>query len=183
MLDTAFDPRATVVLDPPSNVTADQSVPVGAGLHTNARDVRSTASQDRGGSTATKGPARVEMVRYGDEEVVLRVEADRTTYLVLSDPYFPGWVARLDGQQVPILRANYLFRAVAVPPGVHNVRFAFEPLSIAFGAAVSLVALAVLFGVAAAHAVVFVRAQLPSARRIPTGPVPESPPTPAPGLS
>jgi hypothetical protein len=188
MLDTAFDPRSTVVLDPTPGMSAsgpgDQAnTPVESAPQASTGDVRSNAGQDAQRLAPTSDLGQVQMVRYGDEEIVLRVEADRTTYLVLSDPYFPGWVARLDGRQVPILRANYLFRAVAVPPGAHNVRFAFEPLSVAFGAALSLVALVVLLGVTAAHAAVAIRGRLPSSRRIPTGAVPESPPTPAPGLS
>lgn len=50
--------------------------------------------------------------------------------LVLHDPYYPGWVATVDGRQVPILRADVLFRGVEVPPGHHHVRFTYEPFSL-----------------------------------------------------
>ena len=50
-------------------------------------------------------------------------------YVVLNDPYHPWWSAAVDGAEAPVLRANVLFRAVAVPPGRHTVRFEFRPLA------------------------------------------------------
>jgi len=47
--------------------------------------------------------------------------------VVLNDPYHPWWVAEVDGREVPVLRANVLFRAVRVGPGAHRVRFVFRP--------------------------------------------------------
>jgi hypothetical protein len=49
--------------------------------------------------------------------------------VVLNDPWQPWWFASIDGQPAEILRANVLFRAVAVPPGRHIVRFEFRPLA------------------------------------------------------
>jgi hypothetical protein len=50
--------------------------------------------------------------------------------LLLSDIYFPGWSARIDGRSTEIVRADYLFRAVLVPKGDHNVQFAYNPYSL-----------------------------------------------------
>src|SRR5262249_11722241 len=47
--------------------------------------------------------------------------------LVLSDNYYPGWTATIDGQPTKILRANHTMRAVNVPPGQHLVSFQFAP--------------------------------------------------------
>lgn len=54
--------------------------------------------------------------------------------LVLCDTYYPGWTALVDGQPKPILRANYLFRAVELPAGKHTVQFIYRPLSFVYGA-------------------------------------------------
>jgi uncharacterized membrane protein YfhO len=40
----------------------------------------------------------------------------------------PWWFATMDGVDIPIERANVLFRAVAVPAGRHNIVFSFEPV-------------------------------------------------------
>jgi hypothetical protein len=77
------------------------------------------------------------------ERVRLAVRTDAEQYLVLSDSWYPGWTATVDGVAVPIERANILFRAVAVPPGAHMVEFRYEPRSVQIGAMLSAAGLAV----------------------------------------
>ena len=74
-------------------------------------------------------PATAKINSYENDRVV--VEADVPPgggWLVLNDVWHPWWFARVDGVEAPILRANVLFRAVAVPEGRHQVRFEFQPL-------------------------------------------------------
>ena len=47
--------------------------------------------------------------------------------LLLNDRYDANWRVYLDGKPTALLRANYLMRAVAVPPNEHQVEFRFEP--------------------------------------------------------
>jgi len=49
--------------------------------------------------------------------------------VVLNDVWHPWWFAEVDGTPVPLLRANGIFRAVAVPAGEHEVRFVFRPMA------------------------------------------------------
>ena len=76
--------------------------------------------------------------RCEPSRVVLKVEAASDALLVLSDLYYPGWRAVVDGKPADILRANYLMRAVAVPAGRHTVAFVYEPASFKAGMAASL---------------------------------------------
>jgi hypothetical protein len=76
------------------------------------------------------------------ERVVLDCAARAGGMLVLSDSYYPGWVARVDGAPAPIHRVNRIFRGVVVPAGVHRVEFRYEPLSFKLGALLSLLSLA-----------------------------------------
>jgi hypothetical protein len=55
--------------------------------------------------------------------------------LVLSDVYYPGWIAEVDGHERPILRANHAFRAVELPTGLHTVTMTFRPASVRIGLA------------------------------------------------
>jgi hypothetical protein len=82
------------------------------------------------------GSARI--VRFQSEEVLVHAEAQRPSLLVLAEGFFPGWRATLDGAEVPIFRADFLERAVAVPAGTHELRFTFESPAVALGARVSL---------------------------------------------
>jgi hypothetical protein len=70
-----------------------------------------------------------------------RVSADGPMMLVLSDRYYPGWKATVDGSEAPVLRANGVFRAVPVPGGVSDVEFRFAPRSVWWGGWISIAAL------------------------------------------
>jgi hypothetical protein len=76
------------------------------------------------------------------EHVVLRVDAPRRGFLLLSDQWFPGWQATVDGTPTPIARANYVFRLVEVPAGESVVDFRYRPRSVALGALVSTLSIA-----------------------------------------
>ncbi len=60
------------------------------------------------------------------DHIVLRVRAAEAGPLVLSDTYYRGWIATVDGQPRRVLRANLLFRMVCVPAGEHVVEFTFR---------------------------------------------------------
>jgi hypothetical protein len=53
--------------------------------------------------------------------------------LVISDNYFPGWHAELDGSSVEILKVNTAIRGVIVPSGTHTVTMSYRPFSVYFG--------------------------------------------------
>jgi len=74
----------------------------------------------------------------------LRVQSPAPTVLVLADLYWPGWRVTVDGEQRPVLRADYLFRGVAVEPGDHEVEFSYAPASLRIGALLSLLTLGAL---------------------------------------
>ena len=76
-----------------------------------------------------------------DNEVGVRVSVPRSGWLVLSDSWYPGWTAAVDGRSAPVVQADHFFRAVRVPAGTHQVRFRYEPLSLRAGLATSGVAL------------------------------------------
>ncbi len=86
-------------------------------------------------STTGGGSATVEQYRTN------RVEISATTtsggILVLSDTFYPGWNAYIDGVRTNIYRANYCQRAVVVPAGSHTVEFRFESPTILWGFVIS----------------------------------------------
>lgn len=72
--------------------------------------------------------AEVKLKRYRNTVVEIEVTTAQPGFVVLNDIWHPWWQAELDGQQVEILKANVLFRAVQVPAGTHKIRFSFHPL-------------------------------------------------------
>jgi membrane protein YfhO len=79
----------------------------------------------------------VEIQEDRPEAVGLQVSAAAAGWVVLTDNYYPGWSAELDGKPVPIRLANYLFRAVEVPAGEHRLRFRYSPRTFRIGGAIS----------------------------------------------
>jgi hypothetical protein len=86
----------------------------------------------------------VRIVSYQPERVVVSAHAGADAYLVLADVWFPDWIARMDGVEVPLDRADLIFRAIRVPPGDHQIEFEYRPVSLYVGAAISAVALVII---------------------------------------
>jgi hypothetical protein len=121
--DPDFDPRREVLLEGPPGSAPPPTPP---------------------------GPveAEVSIARYEPERVVISVTSAAPGYLVLGDLHYPGWRAFLDDREVPIHRANHLFRAVSLDPGSHRVRFEFRPSSFRTGTQLALGTLLALAAVA-----------------------------------
>jgi hypothetical protein len=89
---------------------------------------------------ASDGQAQVDMVDYQAERVELGASLDSPGYLVLTDSYYPGWTAEVDGVKMPIQRANLYFRALPLEAGNHEVTFLYQPPSICLGLGLALAA-------------------------------------------
>ena len=95
---------------------------------------------------APLAPAR--LVVEEPERLIVEVEAAGAGVLVLTDSYYPGWRATVDGNPSELLLANGVQRAVALEDGPHRVLFEYRPWSFRLGAAISLISLLVVSGAA-----------------------------------
>lgn len=102
--------------------------------------------EENAGNQPAVAADTVRIAHYAPERVEVLVTAAAPGVLVLRDTVYPGWRALLNGKPAPLLRADGLFRAVAVPTGMHSVVFEYRPPSLRFGVAVSLAALAGMTG-------------------------------------
>ncbi len=76
---------------------------------------------------------KIRIVRYSPTEVRLAVESSAQAWLVLTDAYAEGWSASVNATPSPLLRADLMFRAVAVPPGSSEVVFSYWPPGLSMG--------------------------------------------------
>jgi hypothetical protein len=93
-------------------------------------DPRTTVLLERAPPPVPAGPVQpgsVRIVDYGTTEVALEADSPRGGYVVLNDVWHHWWQVEIDGKPAQLLRANVLFRAVAVPPGRSKIRFVFRP--------------------------------------------------------
>lgn len=86
-----------------------------------------------GGAPPT-APGRVLAAERGRERVLVDAEASGPALLVVSDSFWPGWTATVDGQPAPILRADVLVRGIPFPPGRHVVELRYAPPEARLGA-------------------------------------------------
>lgn len=92
-------------------------------------------------STALETPkegASATTTSYRSQDLEIHATATGNNLLFVSDTYYPkGWKAFIDGKETEILRLDYLFRGVVVPPGTHTVTMKFEPESFTLGKRIS----------------------------------------------
>ncbi len=90
-----------------------------------------------GQKTDRNGYKKVSIIKYEPEEALIRAQSGSGGFLVLSDRFYPGWKAYRDGRRTKIYRANYILRAVYVPPGEHVVKFIYKPFSFLAGSLIT----------------------------------------------
>jgi hypothetical protein len=135
-LNTAALPRAMLIY---------KSIPVGSGeeawaaIHRPAFDPSCEAVIE-GGPVLDGTPSKGSLaIRLPDANTIeLDVTTSAPAYLVLSEVYYPGWRAEVDGRSAGILPANFAFRAVYLEPGSHHVRMFFLPTTWFVGLAASI---------------------------------------------
>ncbi len=109
LLDPQIDLASQVVLAPPVPDSPQSAI-----LHSEAR-----------------------VVSRSPDSVLVRTRADGPGYLVLAETFDAGWNVTVDQVPAVLLRANVLFRAVAVPAGQHDVLFRYRPAALFWGLGLS----------------------------------------------
>ena len=82
------------------------------------------------------------ITQYDADALSIETEAVSNGLLVLTDTYYPGWRAWVDGAEQPIWRTNYLFRGIMLTTGRHTIEFRYEPLSFRLGLTIAAVTMA-----------------------------------------
>jgi hypothetical protein len=119
MDDPAFDPRHTVLLTSP------------------APALGACGSDDDD----------IQMPMHVPNYVQIRAHLGCRGVVILTDPYFPGWRAYVDGKRAPVVEAYGGVRGVVVEAGDHLVEMHYRPWSVFLGALMTLAAAAIALAV------------------------------------
>lgn len=84
-----------------------------------------TVDEDR-----QRGSLDPQIAEYGPNRVRIEADTEQAGFLVLSDPFYLGWHAKVNKRRVPIIRANHALRAVFLDAGRHDIEFVFSPPSL-----------------------------------------------------
>lgn len=88
--------------------------------------------------------ATVQVEFPSETQVRLQTHSTQPSFLVLSDVFYPGWEAHIDGKPAHIFQTNYILRGLQLPPGDHTVSFSFRPKSFAIGCGIAGASFALL---------------------------------------
>jgi len=94
------------------------------------------------------GSGEVQITLYTPNKVTLTTTSESPKLLFLSDVYDAGWEATIDGKKTVVYRADYDFRAVALPKGEHIVEYRYHPIGFRVGVIVSLVSSGIIVFIA-----------------------------------
>ena len=108
--------------------------------------IMSTEPPSWPGNNTLSDDVQVKISESNANHVQLTVNTANTGFVVLTDTYYPGWQATVDGQPAKIWQANLAFRAVRVPAGQHTIDFIYRPRSFALGLWLSTTTWVILVG-------------------------------------
>ncbi|MBI5019243.1 YfhO family protein [Candidatus Gottesmanbacteria bacterium] len=78
---------------------------------------------------------------YEPERVMVKTESSVSGTLVVTDTFYPGWIATVDGKPTAIARVNWTMRGINVPSGKHEVIMIYAPFSVTLGILLSAASL------------------------------------------
>ncbi len=84
------------------------------------------------------------IMNLNNKEVEIKTEVTESSFLILSDIYYPGWKVFVDGIESNIIQTNLSLRGVFLPPGKHLIKFEFHPKSFYWGLCISISAILLL---------------------------------------
>jgi hypothetical protein len=139
-------PRALLIanVEPVSTEAEAIARMAAADFDPGSRAVVEGAADAAAGPTGLAGTAHI--ASYSQQQVQVDLDARQPAILVLTDTYYPGWSATVDGEPRAILPTDVAFRGVEVPAGAHRVVFHYFPRSFWSGVAIAIVGAALLVG-------------------------------------
>lgn len=131
-----------------SEVEADRSKALARVLHDDF-DPRAAVLLEEGAARSAPADVEAELVELAREprRWSWRFSTSAPAHLVVAQAFYPGWRAEIDGRLATLVRANFAFTAIELPPGAGEVVLRYDPPSFRWGMLASLASLAGVLGV------------------------------------
>ncbi len=104
----------------------------------NSQDIETVKALN---SKNMEGVDSVSVVSHRYDEIVLETRSSLPSILFASEVFHPAWKAFIDGREVTIYRADYIFRSLLVPSGTHRITMRYEPSGFKTGLTLTLITL------------------------------------------
>lgn len=141
MLNNEANGNAWFVMDVEKVTTADQEMQALGKVNTKTTAVLNTQAfpQPVKDSYVVDSLANIQLISYKANQLTYESTNAQDGLAVFSEIYYPqGWIAKVDGQEVPIIAVDYVLRAIALPQGKHTIEFTFEPQVVKTGSRIAL---------------------------------------------
>lgn len=103
-------------------------------------NLRNTAVVEEGLPGESSG-GNAKIIQYSPNRVSVETKSQKSSFLVLTDSFDPGWRATIDSNPTKIYRTDYAFRGVKIPKGRHIVEFVYQPASFTYGVVAAIMGL------------------------------------------
>jgi hypothetical protein len=104
-------------------------------------NLRETAVVEKDLLSDKYGSGSAQIKKYEPNYIHIKTESSSPSFLVLTDTYYPGWNAYVDGEKTKIYRTDFTFRGVVVPKGERIIEFKYEPKSFTYGIYTAIIGL------------------------------------------
>ena len=97
-------------------------------------------------SSNTPGTYAINFIKYTPGYIKLSCTTSQYGLFFISDTYFPGWHARVDGKETKIIRTDYAFQGLWLTQGTHTIELTYDPASFKYGTLLSILGILSLIG-------------------------------------
>lgn len=115
-------------------------------------------TEEHGIQSGADPEADISITQYNANRISMDISRSAPGFLVLSEIWYPpGWTATLNGEEIDIVRTNYVLRGFEIPAGEHQLELVLDPVWYSAGNWLARIGMVALFGAGLFGAVIFYR--------------------------
>ena len=97
-------------------------------------------------AATTQGTYTIAFIKYTPGYIKMTCNTSQPGLFFISDTYFPGWHARVDGKKTKIIRTDYAFQGLWLTQGTHIIELNYAPASFKYGVLLTIIGILSLIG-------------------------------------